>query len=181
MLIFVKKYLLQELSGTNMGIEILLVEEDFILSKTDLKGKITYCNNKFIEISGYSREELIGKPHNILRDITMPKIAFKILWDKIQNGEDFFGFVRNKTKNNDFYWVFTYVSPDYDIDHKIIGYTSIRRQISSNAISIITPIYEKLLELEKASLFNAEDYLTKTLNDLNLSYSEFVLNIQKGE
>jgi len=163
-----------------MNKEIELKENDFIVSKTDLKGKITYCNNTFLKISGYEIEELIGAPHNILRHEDMPKLAYKVLWSKIKENNDFFGFVKNKTKNGDFYWVFTYVSADLDKNGKIIGYTSIRRQIRREAIEIMEPIYKKLIELEKVSINKSEEFLTDTLNSLDLEYNQFILLTQTG-
>jgi len=70
------------------GDEITFSEDIFIVSKTDLKGKITYCNDTFIDICGYKEDELIGKPHNIIRHKDMPRVVFKLLWDKIQAGEE---------------------------------------------------------------------------------------------
>ena len=158
-----------------------LNENDFIFSKTDKEGKITYCNNKFEEISEHTRKILIGAPHNILRHKDMPKIAFKILWDKVKSGEDFFGFVKNKTKNNNFYWVFAYVSVDKDIKGNIVGYSSIRRKINKNVLSIIEPLYKELINLEKISLSKSEDYLNQVLLKYGMTYNELIVNLQEGK
>ena len=95
-----------------------LKDNDFIVSKTDTKGRITYVNKIFIEISEYNEKELLGKPHSIIRHPDMPKSVFKLFWDMIRNGEEVFAFVLNKTKNNNEYWVYANVTPSYD--NKII-------------------------------------------------------------
>lgn len=160
--------------------EIRLGDNDFIVSKTDLKGNITYCNDVFVKISGYTVNELIGASHNIIRHPDMPKVAFKLAWQKIKNGEDFFGFVKNKSKDGKFYWVFTYISPDYK-DGQIIGYTSIRRQPNYDVISAVENIYKELISKERISVAEAEKHLTSLLNSVDQSYNEFVVNLQKGK
>lgn len=83
---------------TPTNAETKLESNDFIVSKTDSKGKITYCNEIFMSIAGYKEEELMGKNHNIIRHPDMPKVAFKLAWELIQNGKEFFGFVKNMKK-----------------------------------------------------------------------------------
>jgi PAS domain S-box-containing protein len=90
--------------------EIEINEKSIIVSETDEKGIITFANEDFIRYSGYKREELIGKPHNILRHSDMPKAAFADLWSTIKSGKTWNGFVKNKTKNGDFYWVYATAS-----------------------------------------------------------------------
>jgi PAS domain S-box-containing protein len=102
-----------------------------ITSTSDLKGKITAVSDAFCQIAGYSKEELMGKPHNIIRHPDMPKSAFKDLWDTIQSGEIWRGEVKNRKKNGDFYWVDSTIIPLKDIDTgKIYGYKSIRIDIT---------------------------------------------------
>jgi len=127
--------------------EIKLNNNDFIVSKTDVKGKITYCNEIFMKIAAYNEKELLTSNHNIIRHPDMPKVAFKLAWDLISKGDEFFGFVKNMTKNGDFYWVFTNITADY-IDGRIVGYTSVRRKANPSAIGTIEPIYAKLIEIE---------------------------------
>jgi aerotaxis receptor len=86
------------------GKEIVMADGKSIVSKTDLKGRITYCNPYFIEISGFTEEELIGKPHNLIRHPDMPPAAFGDLWDTIKNGMPWTGLVKNRCKNGDHYW-----------------------------------------------------------------------------
>ncbi len=102
--------------------ELSFNENEIIVSKTDLKGRITYGNEVFIKLSGYEEHELLGKPHNIVRHKEMPKCIFKLLWERIQSGEEIFAYVVNQAKNGDHYWVFANVTPSFDNNGKIIGY-----------------------------------------------------------
>ena len=88
-----------------MSREISLEKSTMIVSETDLKGKIIYVNNDFAKIAGYSKSELIGQPHNIVRHTDMPKVAFKDLWDTVLSGKTWNGLVKNRTKDGGYYWV----------------------------------------------------------------------------
>ncbi len=165
--------------------EKVLNDNDFIVSKTDTKGYITYCNRIFVEMAGWSRFELIGANHNIIRHPDMPKIAFKILWDLIQNKKEFFGFVKNLRKDGGFYWVLAYITPDLDINGNIIGYTSFRKKPSRKGIEFLTPVYKQLVEAEKSGGMSASYELLKKLlnaNDNNIikKYQALIFDLQKG-
>ena len=155
-------------------------ENDFIISKTDLRGKITYCNRIFMKMAEYSEEELLGAPHNIIRHQNMPKAVFKLLWDRIQNKEEVFAYVLNATKNNNEYWVFANVTASLDVRGNIIGYFSVRRKPNSNAIAIIKPLYAKMLEEEKRNGVDASlKVLTEVLEEKGMSYDELIITIQE--
>jgi len=165
--------------------EKVMSENDFIVSKTDIKGYITYCNRIFVEMAGWSRFELIGANHNIIRHPDMPKIAFKILWDLVQNKKEFFGFVKNLRKDGGFYWVLAYITPDLDINGNIIGYTSFRKKPSRKGIEFLTPIYKQLVEAERNGGVSASyELLKQTLNatDENIitKYQNLIFDLQKG-
>ncbi|WP_457748200.1 PAS domain-containing protein [Sulfurimonas sp.] len=161
--------------------EKTLSKDDFIVSKTDTKGKIIYCNEMFTKLSGYSASDLIGANHNLIRHPDMPKIAFKIVWDKIQVKEEFFGFVKNLCADGGYYWVFTYITPDLDSKGNIISYTSIRRQATQSAVDIIIPIYKQLLDAQRHGGIAASEALLNTLlQEHKLEYNEFIINLQKG-
>lgn len=85
--------------------EHALREDEFIVSKTDTRGVITYCNRTFMRISGFSEAELFGQPHNIIRHPDMPRGAFRLLWKQLQAGNEFFGYVKNLCKDGSYYWV----------------------------------------------------------------------------
>jgi len=132
-------------------VERKMREDDFIVSKTNAKGIITYGNPIFIEFSGYSEAELLGTQHNIIRHPDMPRAAFKLAWDTIQSGREFFAYVKNMSKDGGFYWVFTHITPDFDGAGNIVGYTSVRRCPRESAIAAITPVYQSMLAAEKAA------------------------------
>ena len=164
--------------------EKVLGDNDFIVSKTDPKGYITYCNRIFVEMAGWSRFELIGANHNIIRHPDMPKVAFKILWDLIQAKKEFFGFVKNLRKDGGFYWVFAYITPDLDLSGNIIGYTSFRKKPSRRGIEFVTPLYKELVEAEKVGGISASYELLKEkldATDENLveKYQRLIFDLQR--
>jgi len=162
--------------------ETVLKDGEFIVSKTDLKSRITYGNEYFISISGWSEEELLGKPHNILRHPDMPQCAFKILYELIEGGEEFFGFVKNLKKDGGYYWVFANITPSFDVNGNIVGYYSVRRKPRDGFKRIIEPLYTSLLELEQKDGMNASyQAVQKLLKEKNLTFNELTLGIQKGE
>jgi aerotaxis receptor len=120
--------------------EIKLDLDSFLLSETDEKGIIRYANDEFCKIAGYELEELIGKPHNLVRHPDMPKAAFEDLWKTVQSGKPWKGFVKNTTKDGNFYWVFATVFPFTACDGNK-GYISCRRMASNKEINKYENIY----------------------------------------
>ncbi|MFA6189314.1 MAG: PAS domain-containing protein [Sulfuricurvum sp.] len=158
--------------------ELTFEENDFIVSKTDLSGKITYGNSLFITMSGYEELELINQPHKILRHPEMPSIIFKLLWSRIKEGKEIFAYVKNKTKNGDYYWVFAHVTPSFDSNRKISNYHSVRRKPTQKALEFIKPFYSTLLQKEKNGGISAsESALNELLKDKGVSYDEFILSL----
>ena len=127
--------------------EAFTFKKGLIVSSTDLKGIITYANRKFCNISGYTKEELVGKNHNIVRHPDMPKAAFHEVWDTISEGKDWTGIVKNLRIDGRYYWVYSHISPIFS-DGVITGYTAARRPASEDEISEIIPVYKDLLEKE---------------------------------
>ncbi|MDP1784188.1 MAG: PAS domain-containing protein [Sulfuricurvum sp.] len=119
-----------------------------IVSETDLKGIITFANRRFCEISGYSVDELVGQPHNIIRHPDMPKAAFEKLWKTISSGSIWHGLVKNLRKDGKYYWVDTEVSPAYDKDGKIKGYMAARKPASRKNIEETALLYKTMIEEE---------------------------------
>lgn len=114
-----------------------------IVSRTDLDGIITQANQSFVDMSGYSTEELIGAPHYILRHPDMPPAAFKDLWDTVHTGKKWHGYVKNLRKDGGYYWVYATVIPNIRHD-KTVGFTSVRRKPSRRKVKECAALYPTL-------------------------------------
>ena len=167
------------------GVERFFGKDEVIVSKTDLKGKITYTNRVFINISGYTEAELLGAPHSILRHPDMPRSIFKLLWDYIENKKEIFAYVVNRCKNGDYYWVLAHITPNMDENGKVDGYHSNRRVPDPDVVkNVIKPLYKKIIEVEK-SYKNAKDGMNaglkaieELLKEKGMEYDEFIFSIQ---
>jgi len=126
-----------------MGIEIKINKNTMIVSETDEKGTIIYANDDFCTIAGYSKDELIGKPHNLVRHEDMPKVAFEDLWKTVQSGKVWNGIVKNKTKNGDFYWVNATAYQSKTQDGKL-RYISVRVCPTEDEIKSAEALYKTL-------------------------------------
>ena len=118
--------------------------DQFIVSKTDTKGIITYCNRLFVEMAGYEEDELLGKPHNIVRHPDMPEAAFADLWRTVQAGQEWNGIVKNRCKNGDYYWVDAQVTPSFNRSGDIVGYMSVRRKPTQDQIDQASALYAQM-------------------------------------
>ncbi|HLV19220.1 MAG TPA: PAS domain-containing methyl-accepting chemotaxis protein [Pseudomonas sp.] len=114
-----------------------------LISATDAKGIIRYCNDDFVEVSGYTREELLGSPHNLVRHPDMPKEVFAHMWRHLKAGRAWMGIVKNRCKNGDFYWVSAYVTPIFE-DGKVVGYESVRVRPEAEQVRRATALYEEV-------------------------------------
>ncbi len=117
-----------------------------IVSETDLKGVITYANRKFCEISGYTKEELVGQPHNIIRHPDMPKKAFEAMWNTIKQGNIWTGLVKNLRKDGRYYWVETTITPITDENGIIVKYAAARKPVSQTSIAEAEKLYKSMNE-----------------------------------
>jgi len=133
------------------NVEHALTETDSIVTKTDLKGIITYANEDFIQICGFTKEELLGAPHNIIRHPDMPEEVFEDLWKSMKAGRPWTGVVKNRCKNGDFYWVLANVTPYYE-DNELAGYMSVRIKPSQQQIAEVVEAYRKFREGEAGNL-----------------------------
>jgi aerotaxis receptor len=125
------------------AIEHQVQEGAFIASMTDTQGNITFVNEEFVRISGFSRAELLGQPHNIVRHPDMPAGAFGSLWSTIQSGKIWYGLVKNRCKNGDFYWVDVSVSPVREAG-SVVGYVSIRSKPSRSQVRDAEQLYARM-------------------------------------
>jgi PAS domain S-box-containing protein len=140
--------------GTSRKVLVTDVEAPYpdgrlIVSRTDTKGNITHCNESFVEMSGYRREELIGAPHCLLRHPDMPSAAFADLWSTVQRGDKWQGYVKNLRKDGGYYWVKATVIPNIR-NNVVVGYTSVRRKPSRQKIAESIELYEKLSKSTRA-------------------------------
>ncbi len=128
--------------------EVVLEDTAFLVSETDEKGIIRFANDEFCRYAGYTIGALVGKPHNIVRHEDMPRAAFKDLWDTVKSGNKWRGFVKNKTKQGKFYWVFATVYPFTSCDGTK-GYISCRRKVSEKEVKKYTALYKEMKAQEK--------------------------------
>jgi aerotaxis receptor len=127
------------------NVEQHLEEGEYIVSKTDLKGRITYVNRTFLEISGFTEEELMGKAHNIVRHPDMPPAAYADLWKTLQSGKPWRGLVKNRCKNGDYYWVEANANPIWE-NGQIVGYMSMRQKPARHMAESAEQIYRQFRE-----------------------------------
>jgi PAS domain S-box-containing protein len=129
-------------------VEDILEDDALLISRTNNKGAISFSNDEFIEISGYSREELEGKNHNIVRHPDMPPAAFEDLWATIKQGESWKGVVKNRSKNGNYYWVNAHVTPVIE-KQKIVGFVSVRSKASREEINQADALYRRINQGEE--------------------------------
>ncbi|MGE4295079.1 MAG: PAS domain-containing protein [Campylobacterales bacterium] len=158
--------------------EKTFAEDEIIVSKTDTKGVITYGNELFIQMSGYEEEELLGKPHNLIRHPDMPRAVFKLLWDTLATGTEVFAYVKNLAKDGSYYWVLANVTCSYDLGGRVIGYHSVRRKPEKRVLEKVIPLYAAMLQAEKQGGMEAGGaVLGKLLKESGMAYEELVLSL----
>ncbi len=169
---------------TPTNTEVFFKEDDIIVSKTDLKGRLTYVNQSFCHIAGYTEPELLGQPHSLIRHPDMPRAVFKLLWDTIAEGREIFAYVKNMAKSGDYYWVLAHVTPSYDSNRKIIGYHSNRRVPDRKIINnTIVPLYASVLQEEKQhrngqqALAASFEFLVNFVKSRNTTYDALVFSL----
>ena len=158
-------------------------EEEIIVSKTDLKGVITYANETFLKIAGYTEEEILGQPHNIIRHPDMPRCVFKLLWDTLEMKREIFAYVKNMAKNGDFYWVFAHVTPTFNEHGAVIGYHSNRRVPERHQVELFTAVYGQLLAEEqrhsdwREGMAAGGRMLENMIASKGMQYEEFIFSV----
>lgn len=162
--------------------ELVMKENEFIVSKTDLKGQITYANRVFIEYAGFTEQELLGQPHNIIRHPDMPRGVFKLLWDTVQSGHEIFAYVKNMSRSGAAYWVLANVSPVVDSGNNLVGYYSVRRKPERSTLERVQELYREMIGIErriggKEGINASVQYLTNILKERSMSYDQFILSL----
>lgn len=163
--------------------ERVMRDDDFIVSKADLKGRIIYSNKVFAEYSGFTESEFLGKQHNIVRHPDMPRCVFKLMWQHIESGQEIFAYVKNLCKDGSFYWVLANVTPSRDDQGRVVGYYSVRRKPSPKAMSVVVPLYKQLLQIEqnagsREAIPASLTHLQNLLKEKGVSYERFILDLQ---
>ena len=162
------------------GHERTFSDEEIIVSKTDRQGRITYANDVFLRISGYTEAEVLGQPHSLIRHPDMPRCVFKLLWDTIEAGREIFAYVVNMAVNGDHYWVLAHVTPTFAASGEIVGFHSNRRTPDRAALATIEPLYRELLAEERRYSTKADQIahstaaLTSVLTRKGIPYDELV-------
>jgi PAS domain S-box-containing protein len=166
------------------GKELFFGDHELIVSKTDPKGRITYANEVFQRLAGFSEAELLGAPHSIVRHPDMPRCVFKLLWDTLIAGREIFAYVVNLSRHGEHYWVFAHVTPSVDSQGQTVGYHSNRRVPDRRVLDeIITPLYAELAAAEnaqsdrKAGLARSTAMLEDLLEKKGMQYDELVLSL----
>ncbi len=162
--------------------EMVMDEQDVIVSKTDKRGIITYGNREFMKYAKYPESVLLGAPHNIIRHPDMPRAVYKLLWETIESGQEIFAYVKNLSADGSFYWVLANITPVYDGNKNIVGYYSFRRRPERKAIDTISAIYSEMKSIENrypgnSGMEHSYNFLMNMLNSKRTSYEEFVLSI----
>jgi len=132
--------------------EKFLSDDTLIVSKTDEKGRLTFVNKAFLDISGFTKEELIGQPHNIVRHPDMPEEAFEDLWKDLKASIPWGGYVKNRCKNGDYYWVYANAAPMVE-NGKFTGYVSIRTKPEREVVAQVGAIYRQFKQKKARGLF----------------------------
>ena len=170
---------------TPTGVERTFGVDEIIVSKTDAKGRITYANPVFVRVSGYSEDELMGRPHSIVRHPDMPRVVFKLLWDTIGAGQEIFAYIDNLAADGAHYWVLAHVTPSYR-GGRLIGYHSNRRLPDRAAVTAVSGLYATLRAEERrhktpaAAMAASGAVLEAHLTALGQSYDEFVWSLISG-
>ena len=162
--------------------EYIIQTSKLIVSKTDYDGVIVQANEAFCEVSGYSKSDLIGRPHNIVRHSDMPSIVFKVLWVKAAYGLETHAFVKNLRKNGQYYWVYATVTPNINENGEIDYITSVRKRANLKAVEQIEPLYKKLCSLESPGRYGDSALeVQKLLKQTGLKFNDLMHKLQTGE
>ncbi|WP_339332796.1 PAS domain-containing protein [uncultured Maricaulis sp.] len=170
------------------GVERTFNEGEVIVTKTDLKGRITYANDIFQRASAVTEKDALGQPHNFIRHPDMPRSIFKLMWETIASGQELFAYVVNRALNGDHYWVYAHVTPSFNDAGEIVGYHSNRREPDRQIIETeVKPLYAKLREAEaqagnpKKALAAGSDQIASFLADKGVAYDEFICTLGQGQ
>lgn len=170
-------------SPTPTGHEIQFDPDEIIVSKTDLRGRLTYANRVFLRVAGYTEDEVLGAPHSLIRHPDMPRCVFQLLWNTIQAERELFAYVVNLAKNGDHYWVLAHVTPSFDAAGQLVGFHSNRRVPERRAVERVRALYDHLRAEERrlgdsrAGMEAGTRLLEAALDEHGAPYDEFVFSL----
>ena len=176
-----------ELAVRPTGEERTFGADELIVSKTDPRGVITYANDVFLRVSGYEMDDVIGRPHNLIRHPEMPRAVFALLWETLGRGQEIFAYINNLARDGAHYWVLAHVTPSSDAHGRVVGYHSSRRKPAPRAIEAVRPLYARLSAEErrhptaKAAVAASSQLLTDILAEQGGSYDDLVWSIINRE
>jgi PAS domain S-box-containing protein len=165
------------------GVERSFGQDEVIVTKTDLKGRITYANDVFCRVSAIEESELLGRPHSVIRHPEMPKAVFQLLWDTLKQRQELFAYVVNLAGDGAHYWVLAHITPSIGPGGEVVGYHSNRRQPDPRAIREIEPLYRVLLDEERRHPRSADaaragcEALTQMMQERDTTYDRFVWSL----
>ena len=155
--------------------EIKFSQKKFIVSKTDINGIITFANNNFCDISGYSKDELMGAPHSIVRHPDMPRAIFFLIWNSLLRGEPVSGVIKNLAKSGKYYWVIADLDIKKDENGNIKSFTAFRRAAPQHVIDEVEDLYDTMLNIEKRrGMEGSLSYFESFLEEKGMNYEEFL-------
>ena len=165
------------------GEERSFASDELIVSKTDPRGVINYANDVFLKVSGYSRSELIGKPHSIVRHPDMPRAVFQLLWETLAGKREFFAYVDNLAADGAAYWALAHITPSYGYDGAVDGYHANLRSPDPGVVAVIRPLYQRLRAEEErhtnpaAALAASTALLQQLITERAPSYEAFIWSL----
>jgi PAS domain S-box-containing protein len=169
------------------GEERTFAAGELIVSKTDPRGVITYANDVFLRVGAYSLDEVVGRPHNLIRHPEMPRAVFELLWSTLAARQELFAYIVNLAADGAHYWVLAHVTPSYGPDGAVVGYHSNRRRPSRRAVDRVRPLYERLLAEERrhpnprAAVAASSALLQQLIGEQAASYEDFVWTVISQE
>lgn len=165
------------------GEERTFAADELIVSKTDPRGVITYANDVFLRVGAYTLDEVVGRPHNLIRHPDMPRAVFTLLWDTLAARRELFAYIHNLAADGAGYWVLAHVTPSFGPDGAVVGYHSNRRRPSPRAVRRIRPLYDRVLAEERrhagarAAAAAGAELLDRLVAEQAASYEEFVWTV----
>ncbi|MGY1741392.1 MULTISPECIES: PAS domain-containing protein [unclassified Blastococcus] len=169
------------------GEERTFSADELIVSKTDRRGVITYANDVFLRVGAYTRDEVIGQPHNLIRHPDMPRAVFRLLWETLESGRELFAYIQNLAADGASYWVLAHVTPSFGAGGAVVGYHSNRRRPSAGAVDRVRPLYRELLAEERrhptarAAVAASSALLTELIARQAASYEDLVWSLIDAE